>query len=179
MPHTKPKPAAPKADRKPATQEKGAHPPVPAPDWVNVTPDDVEYRLNMASTADGELQALDLSRAEFILVKRILAVSRGYAVGLMAPLDKWQVRQDGSKGRNIRQEEIQMLMTLNDVVGRLIVNFRLRLRDGATVENGPWTLQDEGPETVDEYAQKLDLDCPGLSRDGLNMAYKAQADAAA
>jgi hypothetical protein len=53
-------------------------PPV-IPDWVNETPRDHEYSLVMAEPVNGEwMQDINLSRDEFIALKGILAVTRGY-----------------------------------------------------------------------------------------------------
>jgi hypothetical protein len=48
------------------------------PDWVNFTPDDTEYVIDMVE-GDGEsIQRINITRKEFLLLKLTLAKHRGY-----------------------------------------------------------------------------------------------------
>lgn len=49
------------------------------PDWVNETPES-GYTLEMWNEDGGAIRSIDLTRAEYIALKRHLAVMRGYAV---------------------------------------------------------------------------------------------------
>jgi hypothetical protein len=50
------------------------------PEWVEKTPDECTYNLTMFETRGGEIQNIDVTRDEYIALKRHLATMRGFDV---------------------------------------------------------------------------------------------------
>ena len=53
--------------------------PAEVPDWVNDTPRDIDYDLQMYEAHEGEMEHIALTRGEYIQIKAHLAAMRGYA----------------------------------------------------------------------------------------------------
>jgi hypothetical protein len=51
---------------------------LPTPDWVTETPEDVSYDLIVCESGGGTSQCVNLTREEFIALKRTLAIRRGH-----------------------------------------------------------------------------------------------------
>lgn len=161
MPNSKLKPAALKASRKIETTESKPVEQKPrdneAPDWVNGTPNDTEYALQMWGSDGNDLQCVNLTRQEFITLKRWLAGLRRHY--LLSPMDGWERRnlEDKSEAEQtadvlrITQEEIQMMVDLDRVADELALNVRRRLQRGAVVEPGKWELSDVAAAAIEEY----------------------------
>jgi len=144
-----------------------------APDWVNVTPGEASYGLAMWEGGGGEEQRADLSREEFVLLKRLVAALRGYE--LRAPLDAWERNQrDDAYRLRIAQDEIKMVLGLESAMDALCLNFRKRLNLGASVEEGKWRLENQ--QGADDMA--LD-DISGINRRGLGIYSAEEAKSAA
>lgn len=159
---TKTKPAARSAEPKDETPE----PMKPeTPDWVNETPDERVYALNVTDSFGGGEQDVKMTRGEFIRLKRCLAALRGYE--LRAPLDHWGIAHS-EEGRdaallNITQEEIQMVMDLEYASDMLFLNLRKRLRLGATVESGKWKVWDQDGDIESDEGPVSGSCCRGLN----------------
>jgi hypothetical protein len=190
MPNPKSKPAARKAEQpkrksKPArsSRKPEIHPvesamasieskAEPVPDWVNATPDDNEYTLLMWDSGGDSVQQVEITRGEFITVKRWLAALRGYY--LTAPMNEWDSHflkdltetERSAKVLGITQEEIQMMLGLEKVADTLALNARRRLQRGATVEPGEWTVCHHGSTDIEKYEKEQ---LAGGSRCGLEI----------
>ena len=126
------------------------------PDWVNKTPDDNIYSLTMYEGGGSSEQEVNLTREEFVRLKRWVAALRGYSMG--APLDHLQYsrvtnspEELKAKELDITQEEIQMVQDAYRVIDVLCLNLRRRLRLGAKVEPGKWVLDETGADTIESY----------------------------
>jgi hypothetical protein len=146
----------PRATPKPAkVQPISAPVEVEAPDWVNVTPDDNSYGLTMWEGGGGNEQEIDITRDEFIRLKRFLAALRDYELS-MTPINAIQVGKITSLDSiEITQDEAQMLMDFEYAVDRLFLNFRKRLKDGACIEEGKWKISDEEAENIEFYKERV------------------------
>jgi hypothetical protein len=141
------------------------------PDWVNETPDDTEYILAMHDQEFQIEQEVNLTRGEFIRLKRWLAALRGYSLG--TPLDKFAAHNLKSKPEHeqefrriaITQEEIEMVIDIERVGDELALNIRRRLKEGAAVEPGKWQL-DGTEDAIESYEGGT---VAGSSRCGLDI----------
>lgn len=52
----------------------------PAPDWVKKTPYECDYYLIMYEGGGDSAEQLEINRNEFLMLKHVLAASRGYDV---------------------------------------------------------------------------------------------------
>jgi|SRR6185295_14095788 len=155
MPETKMKPAARSAKPKEKPEETAAPKPAETPDWVNETVDDTSYSLTMyESGGGGSVEDIDMDRGEFIRLKRWLAALRGYE--LRSPRNSWDYNHGGQSPEerqalalNITQLEIQVVMDLEHIADRLVVNLRRRLALGAEIEKGEWHLV-SGSSPIDD-----------------------------
>lgn len=50
------------------------------PDWVSNTPPDHSYSLSMYENSDAAIEEIELTRAEYIMLKTHIATMRGYCV---------------------------------------------------------------------------------------------------
>lgn len=70
--------------KQPNKTKPAAKPPRPLPDWVTETRDELSYVLlithDRSDGVDGSMEGLDLTRDEYIALKRHLAEMRGYKV---------------------------------------------------------------------------------------------------
>jgi hypothetical protein len=132
---------------------------IAAPDWVNETPDDNSYSLNMYAWDGDNPQSVSMSRREFIMTKRLLAALRGLPLG--APREHWDYShvpaQDHLTPEKVRQltleitqEELEMVMDFERVGDELCLNIRRRLKEGASIEAGKWQVSEEG-DGVESY----------------------------
>jgi hypothetical protein len=151
----------------PTTQETAN-----APDWVNETPDDTEYLVTMHDQEFQPEQQVNLTRGEFIRLKRWLAALRGYSLG--TPLDEFAAHNLKNKPEHeqefrritITQEEIEIVMDIERVGDELCLNLRRRLKEGATVEPGKWRLSDECHDSIESFEQAT---VAGAERCGLEI----------
>jgi hypothetical protein len=51
-----------------------------APDWVKETPDECDYDLAMYDSDGDSRENFNMTRAEFLMLKHVLAANRGYDV---------------------------------------------------------------------------------------------------
>jgi hypothetical protein len=131
--------------------------PIETPDWVNETPDDVEYSMMMYDVGGQCEQEIHMTREEFIRLKRWLAALRVY--DLRSPMDRFTAGHVRGKSESeqtaqvleISQEEIEMVMDLERVSDALVLNIRRRLRLGAAVEPGKWRLFEPADDTIESY----------------------------
>jgi len=138
------------------------------PDWVNETPDETSYALQMNDQNFQPEQEIHLTRGEYVRLKRWLAALRGY--DLETPLDQWRADSLKNKPQSnqeyekiaITQEEIQMVIDLEEVANFLVKNLRRRLKEGARVDPGKWELDDDGSEITETHLL-------GSTRDGLSI----------
>jgi hypothetical protein len=134
------------------------------PDWVNVTPDEPEYSLTMFDQGLEPEQEINLTRGEFIRLKRWVAALRSY--GLRTPMDHKPKEQQEFSTITITQEEIEMAIDLESVADTLALNFRRRLREGAKVEAGKWHFDETAADTIENYEQDS---ISGFGRCGLDV----------
>jgi hypothetical protein len=156
---TKTKPAARSAEPKTKTPEPATPETAEAPDWVNETPDDNSYSLQMHAWDGDNPQSVRMSRREFILTKRMLAALRGLPLG--APREHWDYSPVRTKDHTpeemqqltleITQEELEMVMDFERVSDEMSLNLRRRLRLGAKVEPGKWHLDEGAADIIESY----------------------------
>src|SRR2546428_1938651 len=111
------------------------------------------------STDGGYTQDIDLTRGEFIRLKRWLAALREY--DLRTPLNQYHTEclknqteeQRMAATLEITQEEIQMVMDLERVSDFLCLNLRRRLKLGGAVEPGKWRLDEEAASSIESYEE--------------------------
>jgi hypothetical protein len=124
----------PAAEQAPKTETTERPEPIaqtdPRLDWVNNTPAKVDYMLSMCDPFGSAQQDISIDRQEFITLKRVLAAMRTEIIS----------------GSLISQEEIETFLELEEAMDALALNWRARLKKGAEVEPGYWSISDEGLE---------------------------------
>ena len=120
------------------TQPKPETPPAAAPDWVNETPAEAVYSLEMWDSDSTAVEDIYLTRAEYVALKQHLAAMRGIApAGPGAP-------------DVLRQAELQSVFDDLEIINLKILGYRRRILAGATIEDGPLTTEWEDQEPGDE-----------------------------
>jgi hypothetical protein len=70
------------------------------PDWVKETPPDHMYCLDMFESGDNHVESIDLTRDEYIALKRHLAAVQGHTTGTAAGRVEELVKQMGLQESN-------------------------------------------------------------------------------
>jgi hypothetical protein len=119
-----------------------------APDWATTTPPETDYELIMWASGDEAVQKISVTRTEFEAAKRVVAEMRGH---LQAERDV------------ILQREMQAYADLNWALHECALSIRRRLRAGAAVEPGRWTLDETAASPIEEYETSVSRDTYGAS----------------
>jgi hypothetical protein len=154
-----------KAAEKPNPPETGE-----VPEWVNETPRGQSYDLTMFEGDGDPSQDIDLTRYEFITLKRCLAALRNNGpLWLDVPINTTTIHSERplTKRPQITQGEVQIVLDLDGAVEMLMLNLKLRLQRGAEVEPGDWSLSDDGSDCESHHVS-------GLGRCGLDINETAE-----
>jgi hypothetical protein len=124
------------------------------PDWVNDTPNDTMYSLTMFGPDGGAEQDIELTRGEFVRMKRWVAALRGYHLTApVSPLGLLNFKDEAARIEaelRVTQEEIEMLIDVERIADTLALNFRRRLKLGAMIESGKWQLSG-AEDSIESY----------------------------
>jgi hypothetical protein len=108
--------------------------PAAAPDWVNKTPPDHCYSLDMYENSDYSTESVALARTEYITLKQYVAGLRGIVPTVPEAPDV------------IQQTELRSVFDDLEIINLKILGYRRRILAGAAVEPGPLTTKWEGEE---------------------------------